>query len=134
MIGHRAVSGRKHVRQIGAHRAVHGDGAADSQGGAGGRGQIDIGPDPDEDENDVGITPERSAVAGCALDAQPRSRPRVGARDALHRCAGHHVDTMDTKLRRDGGTELGVDGGEHLGKLLDLGHLQAPDDECFSHL
>ena len=68
-MGHHAVAGREDVRQIGAHRPIDIDRAVDSERGARGRGQIDVGPDPDEDQNDVGVASERSAVARCALDA-----------------------------------------------------------------
>ena len=48
--------------------------------------------------------------------------------------AARDLDVVALELGAHERAELGVDGGEHLGQLLDLGHGEAARDERLGHL
>ena len=69
--------------------------------------------------------------------ASTRSRPgSPGAARAIgaDRRPGEHVHAVVGELSVDEGADLGVDGGEHLGELLHLGHRQPTGHEGLGHL
>ena len=77
---------------------------------------------------------DRLSVAGDRVDLQRRVPAGRGAADGLDCGAGEHCDAARLQLGVDQGAELRVDGGQHLGQLLDLGDRQAAHGQRVGHL
>ena len=83
--------------------------------------QIGVGADPDDDQHEVDVPAERLAVWSVAVDVQPAAVVGAAA-DPGDRGAGVHLDAVAVELGVHQGAEFGIDGGQHLGQHLDLGH------------
>ena len=61
-----AVAGGEDVGQVGAHGFVDDDGALDAQFGAGVGRQFGVGPNPDNDKDEIDRARDGFVVMGCA--------------------------------------------------------------------
>ena len=61
-------------------------------------------------------------------------RSRLEFLDRIDAGGARHLDAVTHELGVDERAEFGVDGGEHLGQLLDLGNGEAAGDERLGHL
>ena len=134
VVGDHAVAGRVDAGQAGAHRCVHADRAAGAEGGPGADGETGFRTDPGHHQDKPGVHGDRRAVGGDRLDVQRTGLAALGAADLLHRGAGEHGHAAGFQLGADQGAELAVDGGQHLGELLELGHPQSPGGQRVGHL
>ena len=134
VVGDHAVAGRVDAGQAGPHRRVHADRAAGAEGGPGADGEAGFRTDPGHHQDQPGVHGDRRAVCGDRLDPQRGGLAALGATDLLHRGAGEHGHAAGFQLGADQGAELAVDGGQHLGELLELGHPQSPGGQRVGHL
>ena len=69
-----------------------------------------------------------------ALTSRRCADPGLTSLDRVDAGAAGHLDRVPLELGADECAELRVDGGEHFGQLLDLGHGDATRDERLGHL
>ena len=129
VVGDHAVPGGAHVRQAGAHRRRR----------RRSRPRRRVAAPASASRSVSGRTPTttrtRSASAGDGCAVGCRGRRRAAARSAGARLmrrdggAGEDLDAVAVELGVDEGAEFGVDGGQHLGELLDLGDREAADGQ-----
>ena len=134
VVGDHAVPGGEHIGQAGPHPAVDRDRALDAERGPGFGRQGGVGADADDDQDHVG-RPGHGRAVGCGgLDVQPPGLARLGAGDRLDGGAGQHLHAVGGQFGVDQRAQLRVDGGQHLGQLLHLGHLEPADGQRVGHL
>ena len=133
VVGDDAVAGGEHVGEVGAHLAVDGDRALGAELGAGGGGKLAVGAHADDDEHDVGREAQGSSSGPVAWTSSRGGSP-VARLMASTRVRQGTLTPWRLELGVDERAELGVDGWEHLGELLDLGDCRPRVGERLGHL
>ena len=126
VVGDHAVAGRVDARQPRPHAPVHSDRAAGAEAGPGADGEGGFRADPGHHQDKPGVHGDRRAAGRDRLDAQRGGLAGPGAADLPYRGAGEHGHAAGFQLGADQGAELAVDGGQHLGELLELGDPPVP--------
>jgi hypothetical protein len=122
VVGGNAVAGGEDAGEVGSHLPVDGDRAFDAEFGSGGRGELGVGANADGDENDVRGKAERRVIGPGGVDLETMWSARACGLDRVDSGVAQHVDVVAVELGADEGAEVGVDGGENFGGLLDLSH------------
>ena len=134
-MGDDAVPRSEDVGEVGPHLTVDGDRAhGDPVVAPADAAELGVRADTDHYEDHVDDA-DHTVVRGVGrLDAQSAGRRRRGRLIGADRRPGTHVDAAVRELAMYEGTDLGIDGREHLGELFHLGHLDAPPHQRFGHL
>ena len=134
VMGDDTVARREDVGQVRAHLAVDGNRSLWPERGPGRGREFTVRSYTDDNENHVEGAPDGRTVRDRSLDMQPAGLAGLAAADALDCCAREHLDTVGDELGVDELAELDIDGREHFGQLLHLGHRESSRGERFGHL